>query len=313
MTRRSWWRGARRGPLALICGALMLGGALAGCAPNSGVGGGTAVASVNGHDIPLDQFQGLLNVYETNTIEQSQGQGASFAWQSPDGRTTLATAKQTTMEFLVTLELAREQLKKPLAQKDLQAAEASLVNERKQVLAQASSAPGAKQFAEALTPDMIHLLAQQQVIFSTLATESIFPTAHLRVILVKSQSQAQDLEKQAEHGADFGQLANKYNTDSTLAASSGDLGAGAIYVGQLGSGSSLAQAIDQAIFVPSAQHNKYAIVSVQGQYALIEITQRANKPLSALNDQSTEQSIFQSWVDDILRPSAQVNEYLSVS
>lgn len=315
MTRQSWWKGARtrRGPLALLCGALLLGGALAGCAPNSGVGGGTAVASVNGHTIALSDFEQLLNVYQTNQIQQTGGQGTTFAWQSPDGRTSATQAKQTTMEFLVTLELAREHLTKPLNQKDLQTAKSALEKERQQVLSQAASAPGAKEFADSLTPDMITLLAEQQVIFTQVATEPIFPSAHMRIILVKTQSQAESLEKQVEHGADFGQLAHQNNLDSGLAASNGDLPQSSYLVGELGSGSALAQSIDQAIFAPGKQNVKYAIVSVQGEWALIEVTQRANKPLSQITDANTEQSAFQSWIDDVVRPTAQVNEYIALS
>lgn len=315
--RRTTWgsrvRG-RRGPLALVGAALLLGALLTGCAPTSGAGGAVLAASVNGHGIPLSQYQGLLNVYETSSIDsaEQQGQAVSFAWQSTEGRPQLATAAQGTMDFLVTLELAREQLKHPVAQKDLQSAYKSLQDERNQLLKSAPNDPAALAFAQSLTPDTMHLLAEQQATTNAAMANATVPSAHLRIILVKTQAQAKNLQQQAEHGADFGQLAHNNNTDSSLASSNGDLPQSTYYPGQIASGTPTQKDIDQAIFGAGARNAKYVILPIQGQWALIEVTQRADKKLSTLNDQSTEQTVFQAWLSDIVRPAAHVDDYITL-
>lgn len=302
---------ARHGPVALALMALLLAGALAGCAA-APASDPLAAAQVNGQNISLAEYEAVLAAYKASTIYQSQGQVLSLDWQSPFDRASLASAERSTLTFLVTLALARQQLTHTVTSAQVQAQRKSLQSSRAQLLSSAASDPAAAAFAHALTPDVIMVLAEQQAITNALLQQAQVPTAHIRVLVVKTQSQAQNLEAQAQHGADFAQLAKKYSVDATLASSGGSLSSGTIYVGQLGSGTTLAQTLDAAIFAPGASHGTYVIAPVQGQYALLEITNRATKPLRALGDTTTEQSVLAAWLSDVVRPGAHIQQYIAI-
>ena len=275
---------------------------LAGCGSVS-TDSNVLAASVNGQGISLATYESVLHFYEaSNALPASPGApSASQDWRTPQGRTNLATSEQGALSFLINLELMRQQLKQrhlTVSQSDIAKNRATLDGQVKSAIAQHDSTLTA--VINALTPDVRNLFAEQQADEAVLSAHISVPTVHLRAIITTSLSDAKTWESQVQHGANFGQLAKAHSLDKTSGANGGEFGT--VYLGQFGA------SFDSFVF--SGSHSEYAIMPLGNQYALLEITQRTDKPLSGLNNSSAEQTVFSAWLTETILKSANVQRYV---
>jgi hypothetical protein len=291
---------SRRGALALVLGMTLLAVGLAGCGGAAGQPDALAVATVNGHAISMSDYQTVLTLYQAIY----SGQGQELDWQNPSGRANLLPYQQQALDFLVNLELMREQLKTPISAKAIAAQRANLMAIRAQYAQQGAAGAAV---LRALTPRLIELYAEQGTTQSALMAQVLVPTYNARGILVKSLTTAQSLERQAVSGADFGQLAHDNSLDSTSAAQNGQLGT--VYPGQ----GQYPAPFDADAFGsgPSQTHNgaKYIIITFSSaQYVLFELTQFKNVPLKSISDAQTQQNAFTWWLTNIVRAHASIQQ-----
>lgn len=297
-------RAALLGLLLLV--PLALG--LAGCAANTG-GDPVLAARVNGRPITLALYQSILRLNMANAAASSRG-GAPD-WQSPPGRTRLYTSEQDALDTLINLELARGQLAKnhitiaPATRKQISDDFNSRVARLRESAKADPTNADLRALVDSLTPDVVNVLVDQEAIREALADKPLFPKAHLRAILVNSRADAENLKKQAEGGADFGQLARDHSADSTLASQGGELGT--VYVGQA-TGS-----ISQAVFGPQGSKQKYIIAPFQSQFLLLEATDRGMTPLKDVGEAQEQQGVYRGWLENVVRPATDVGQYVTTS
>jgi len=298
-------------PRAFLLGLLLLALpalGLAGCAANAGIDPVLA-ARVNGRPITLAQYQGMLR-YNLATSTGGSG-GAAPDWQSPAGRTRLAATEQDALDRLIAIELGREQLAKnhasvpPATRKQISDGLNKSVDSLRQSLKGDPTNAGLRQLVDSLTPDVLNALVDQQALQQSLAGKQIFPKAHLRAIPVNTRADAENLEKQAKAGADFGQLARDHSTDAALGAQGGELGT--VFVGQA------ASSISRAVFGPGGSGQKYVIVPFQNQFVLIEVTDRGASALTDVGSAQEQQGVYQGWLDDVVRPAARVDQFVTTN
>lgn len=329
--------GRRRSGLAAGAAALVLGGVLAGSLAGCSLGGDALVAeSVNGHAISMTAYQQIVDLYK----QQSSRSGQAVNWQSPEGRSTLASMQANALDFLSTTILLHQQVGEQhlsVTSKDLKTQLDALATNIKAAAQQSPDDPEFRALSQALkpatdevahNPDLNTLIAGRPsmadvlVIFATesadiqaLSAHAKVPTAKVRLIEVNTQKDAEALRTQAEHGANFADLAKAHSLDAGSGQQGGDLGRPFFYVGQL---SQLNPALDTAIFGPSASTAKtsYVIVpldsSKTSKYILAEVTNRATTPLADLKDAQTQSSILSSWLDVVVKPAASIQQYVAV-
>jgi hypothetical protein len=323
-------RAARPGALAALALVALLVSALAACGR-----AGTdplVAAGVDGQPISLSAFRSVADIYALSAASQGQ----TTAWQSPAGRGVQASTQSGALDFLITCDLLDAQVHrlhlavggKAVAQQanallsSLNAAGSGTTDPNLLAL-QRAAREAAREAANA--PSMADLLtgrptlAQGILIFAReLADENALkavvrvPQAHVRLIEAATRQQAAQLEQQALHGADFGKLAQQHSLDKPSAARGGDIGT--ILVGQLAQQSA---ALDTAIFGPGAPgavgsaRPSYVMVPYQGHELLCEISRRQLVRLSSLDPQQ-QGNVFGAWLAVVLRPSAQVQQYVAV-
>jgi parvulin-like peptidyl-prolyl isomerase len=282
--------------LALVLGIVVLVAGLAGCGATES-NDPLSAATVNGTSISLADYQTILALYKAGATRQGQG----VDWQNPSGRANLTATEQQAMDFLVNLEIAREQLKKPVTSSDTKA-ERDRLNQLRAQLSGSNQDAGSQALAQSVTPRAVTLLSDQSAIQTQLIQQASVPTYHVRGILVKTMQDAQNYEQQAQHGSDFGQLAHDHSLDSSTSGQNGDLGT--IYPGQLGI------TFDQVAFAKGAHPGNYVIIPISGEYALLELTQPAQSPLKSISDSQTQQSVYTAWLTDIVRPQVNIQQHI---
>lgn len=295
---------APRWRLPLALAAILCTFVLAGCGATASTGPLVA-ARVNGDGISLSDYQAMLAWDEASAaLPSSAGQaGTPIFWQTPDGRTTLAQTQQNALDYLINLQLMRQQLHKlhiAVPSASLATAHAQLQSAIKDALGRDD--PALTSALTKLTPHVQDLLSEQQADQQALITHVQVPTVHVRVILVTSQAQANDLLKQVQNGADFAQLAKQSSQDPQTAQAGGELGT--IYIGQFG------PPFDTDVFAHT--HSKYVIIPINSEYALFEVTDPANVPLSGLNNQQNEQTVFDAWLSIAVRTHASIQTDVAI-
>jgi parvulin-like peptidyl-prolyl isomerase len=331
--------GPRRGRTGLAAGAVALAlcaalaATLAGCSAGSDA---LVVERVDGNAISMTSYQQIVALSK----DQNQANGQSADWQSPSGRATLSQIEAGALQFLASTLLYHEQVQQQhltVTTKDLQAQLTSLSSSVKSAAQQNPSDAEFRAFAQAIpsataeaahNPDLAALIAgrasyadvlvmlayanaEQQV----LTAHAKVPTAAVRLIEVNTKQDAQALQTQAQHGADFAALAKAHSLDSATGQQGGNLGKPYFYVGEL---SQITPALDRAIFGPQVANAKtsYIVVpldsSKNSKYLLVQVTNRTTTLLSKLNNPSTENSVLGSWASVVLTPSASVQQYVAV-
>jgi parvulin-like peptidyl-prolyl isomerase len=295
-----------RWQIALLLGAILVVGAFSACAPNA-ASDPLLAGRVNNSPISLAAYQRILAVYTTIDARQQ-----SLDWQLPAGRTRLAGEQQNAFDFLVNLQLTRDQLRRlhiAVPQKNLddarKALQASIDSQRQQL--KQSPDPGTSAILNALTPDALDLYAEQEASQAALIDKLQVPTIHVRAIFVNSRDEAEKYHQQAVQGADFGQLAQKYSLDKITGAKGGDLGT--IYVGEF---SEVYPDFDAKVFAPGAHPDKFMVAPFRGNYALFEVTQPGTAALKSLNDPQFQQTVFGGWLQTVVRSQAKIERYVTL-
>ena len=159
---------------------------------------------------------------------------------------TLNSAKDQTVSFFVSTLTLKSQLDKQhlvVTEKNIDVAIAALSAQVANVNAQLKQTPGnarLRQLANSATPDALRWLAEQQAYTTVFSQKGQLPTAKVRGILLKTQSDADSIVKQLQGGADFAALAKSKSLDTQSGANGGDLGT--VYVGQF------VTAFDKSVF-----------------------------------------------------------------
>lgn len=321
----------RVGLLALVMLAgLALSAVLAGC---GGIGGDPIVAaSVDGHAISLAAYQRMLSIFEISATQQGQ----LVSWQTPTERTALSQVQQSTMDFLVTTQLIHEQVQRQhvtVNPKDVQAIAKQLASQVQGMEAQnpnnteyhtltVGAEQAARQNAARVDPlallsgrpsvaDAFMLVSYNEAEQSALLKDLKVPTAHLRVIELATQTQAEQVRNQVvKQHADFGALAKQDSLDKQTAPSGGEIGIAR--VGQLGQ---IDPNFDRYIFGATADYSaktSYAIMPYEGKYLLIEISQRSTVALSSISDPQTQQATYSAWLEVVVHDHASIQQYVAV-
>lgn len=270
---------------------------LAGCGTSGSSGSGLLLAGrVNGHSISLDDYQGVLAAIKASNALNSQQ--ATFDWQTPTGRSSLAQAQKDAFDYLIDAELIHEQVVKQhisVSQKDIAAEEKQITASVASTVKQHPGDQAALAYRSAFNAHLIHLVAVVDNEHKAFVTHGVIPTAHVRVIVLKGsskdvQAKAAQLMLQAQKGADFGKLAQDNSQDPQTAAKGGDLGL--VYAGGFNS------TFDSKLF---ASTSPYVTVTANDTTYLFELTQRGDKPLNGLNDEQTEGNDLDKWINDVVR------------
>lgn len=329
MVAESVLGGMRRARLLSLLGLVLLVTVLlAGCGANAGADPLLA-AKVNGHGITLAQYQQMLAAYRATNARNN----VFTDWRSVSQRNDLATTQQQVLDILINIELLREQLNQQhvtVTQKAIQTARTTLNDQiaqsRKQL--ERSPDPALTALLDALTPDVVEMLSEQDAMQTALQEKGKVPAVHLRGIETKDQQTAQQLQQQAESGSDFGALARANSLNKSTSAQGGELGTafigeiptafGRAILGEIPYDSAatildgFASAFDKAVFAHGAHPGKYLILPLHNNYWLFELTNLGLAPLSTLDNSQAVGNVYASWLAEVVRPSASIEEYLTI-
>ena len=301
--RRIW----RARLLPLLLGLVLLAALLAGCGANA-ASDPLLAAKVNGHSITLAQYQQMLTLYRAINA-QSQNGGILTDWRNAGERDDLASTQQQILGILINVELMREQLGQQhitVSQKAIQTARDTL---NKQIVTSRKSLeqkpdPELQAILDALTPDTITILSEQEAYQAAIQEKGKAPAVHLRGIETNDLKTAQELQQKAQSGSDFGELARANSQNRATGAQGGEIGT--LYVGQI------SDEFDNAVFAKGAHPGKYLIQHIQNNYWLFELTDLGPRALSTITDQQTQASVVSAWLDKVVQPVASVEEYVTV-
>lgn len=293
--------------LPLLLGLMLLAALLAGCGANA-ASDPLLAAKVNGHGVTLAQYQQMLTLYRA-TSAQSQNGGILTDWRNADERESLASTQQQALDTFINVELMREQLGQQhitVSEKAIQTARDTL---NKQIATSRKSLeqkpdPELQAILDALTPDTITILSEQEAYQAAIQEKGKAPAVHLRGIETNDLKTAQELQQKAQSGSDFGELARTNSQNRATGAQGGEIGT--LYVGQI------TDEFDKAVFAPGAHPGKYLIQHIQNNYWLFELTDLGPHALATINDQQTQASVVSKWLDNVVRPAASVEEYVTV-
>jgi hypothetical protein len=310
---------------ALLLGALLT-LALAGCA---GVGGDPIQAvRVNDQSISLGMFQQLVEIQKLGATNQGQ----STAWQTPDGRSTLASAQSSAYQFIENVVMIHQSaVRQHLAasNKDVLEQATTLSTNINASLARSPRNPGLLLLADAAKQavktekeekpaledllqrrasmaDAVLVYAFQNADVKTLFAKGKVPAAHVRIIEVSTLKAANDLKAQLQaKKADFAAYAKAHSLDTGTGAKGGEFGT--FRVGEI---SQQSPELDKAVFGPDAHYGTgtdYVVTKLAGGHAVVaEVTQRANISLGSITDAQAQNTIFGGWLDVIARPATHI-------
>jgi hypothetical protein len=262
------------------------------------------VARVNGHAIPLSAYESLVRLNRANSALQS----VAPDWQSPVGRSQLYPMEKDALSTLTNLQLMRDALasqKITVQPSDVKAARDGLNKQVDGLKEQSKAQPSntaLRNLIDALTPDVLDILAQRIAVQNALVKAPVFPSAHVRGILVEHQDEANDLLKQAKNGADFGKLAKDHSLDTATAPNGGELGT--IFIGQI------SQEFSDTTFGPNATSDKYVVTSIGESYAVFEITDRKLAPIPDGVSSQDQQATISAWMGTLPKPA--VEQYITI-
>lgn len=288
--------------------------ALAGCG-NNGAADPLLAARVNGTPITLSQYDGMLHFTAANAAVQ----GHLADLQSPTDRQNLNSVGQGAMDWLVSEALAKQELaaqKLKVTAAEQKSAQDMVDNFKAQVQQQLEMQPGNPQMQnlmDAMTPDVQHNLVDRLANEQAIADQGMLPYAHLRAIFTDKKSDADDLLKQVQQGADFGTLAHDHSTDAQSAAAWGDLGN--VFVGQDTPANSvglLTSELETTVFAPSAHPAKDFVLPAGNGYALVEIMQQGSGQLPQADRASMGISVAEAWLTTVVQPKAGLDQYVAL-
>ena len=296
-----WIRSARLLPLLAL---VLLAALLAGCGANA-ANDPLLAAKVNGHGITLAQYQQMLAVYRATNARND----LLTDWRRASERDNLVSVQQQVLGILIDVELLREQLSQQhitVSQKAVQTARDTLngqiATNRKTL--EKSPDPQLKALLDALTPDVVTILAEQEAYQAAIQEKGKAPAVHLRGIETNDLQTAQQLQQKAQSGSDFAELAKANSQNRATGAQGGEIGT--LFIGQI------SEEFDNAVFARGAHPGKYLIQQIQNNYWLFELTDLGPHALSTVSDAQTQSSVVSAWLDKVVQPAATVEEYVTV-
>jgi parvulin-like peptidyl-prolyl isomerase len=261
-------------------------------------------ARVNGHAIALSAYENLVRLNRANAALQATAPD----WQSPGGRSQLYPMEKDALSTLTNLQLMRDALAShniSVPASDVKAARDSLNKQVDGLKAELKKTPdntALRDLIDSLTPDTLDILAQRIAVQNALVKAPLFPSAHVRGILVQNQPEANDILEQERKGADFTTLAKDHSQDTATAGQGGELGT--IYIGQIG------PEFSDAVFGPHQTNEKYLATPVGNGYAVFEVTDRKLTSLSGITDAQAQQQIISTWMSTL--PAAKVEQFITI-
>lgn len=151
---------------------------------------------------------------------------------------------------------------------------------------------------------MINLLAEQEAMQAAIQEKGKIPSVHLRGIEAKDMQAARDLQQKAESGTDFAKLARENSLAKTSGAQGGELGT--YFIGQV------TPQFDKQVFAPGAHPGKYLILQLQNTFWLLELTNLGPHTISTLSDSQAQSNAVSAWLEEVVRPAASIEEYVTV-
>lgn len=301
------FRRAAIGWAAVIGVGLAFSVALTGCAPAASNDPVVAMR-VDGVPVSLSAYQQMLALWTANNALNTDANASAVGWTSPDDRSLLLSGRQQTVQFFASTLSLKEKLDQAhiaVTQNDINVATKAMNSEIASVRDSLKQEPGnarLRQEVDALTPDVVKWLAEQQAYQTVFLNKGQIPTAHIRVILVNTQADANSILAQLKAGADFATLAKAHSTDTQTAANGGDVSQ-PIYAGQIGID------FDQLVFL-SKQRAPFSLQLQGSGYGIFEVVSVANGKLSAVSDTSTAQQYLNGWLTDVVAKQITVDNYL---
>lgn len=297
--RRSRRAGLYTGMLLALAAIFVL----SGCS-STAPSGPLAAATVNGHTIPLDDYEQVLAY-----AEAASSQGGPYNWQALNGRNNSANLQSQVLQFLVNLELMREALADnhvSLSAKELQVAEKQFDDNLK--AGETSSDPSTQAQVKAQLPYVTgrvrYLLSEQTATEAKLISILSLWTVHLHDIIVSSKDKADELLTQLKGGADFATLATATNSTTV---DGGDYGT--VWYGQL------PDAFTEPLFGKNPDKDtppQYNIVAYNGEYVVVEVTDKKQQRLSTETDTSTQTTIFAGWLQTVYYDKSSHQQYVYI-
>jgi parvulin-like peptidyl-prolyl isomerase len=296
------------GWVAALGVGLALSTALTGCAPAANSDPVVAMR-IDGAPVSLSSYQQELALLTASNALQTDANASAVGWMSPDDRSMIASGRQQTVQFFITLQTLKKLFndqKLTVSQSDIDVAQKSLdsaVASARDQLKQTSGNERLRQEVEAATPEAVHLLAEENAYENVFLDKGSAPTAHMRYIAVSSQADADSIIKQLQAGADFATLAKANSLDTQTGANGGVIPT-QIYAGQLGSD------FDQKVF-GATQYQGYFSEPLSSGFGVFQVVGKTSMTkLSAVGDLSTEQQYFDSWLSGTLIKQATVENYV---
>jgi hypothetical protein len=299
---------SRRWLAPVVFGALLCAAMLAGCAPAT-KSDPIAVASVDNRPISLASYTQVVTVYRILAARQ---QSASD-WQSPAGRKGLANVQKQALTFLENLEIYRAQLAKYGLKADPKVLASDEQVLRQNIQSQLKQTPNDSSLIalnNALPPDVLELFAEQDADMQALVASPKVqvPVVHARILLAKNETDADTMRTQLlNNSASFADL-SKTHDDQTVPPG-GDFGT--VYVGQLNGLPNFdpKALLNQPQSIPAT---RYLILHDANEWELFELTQPGTKPISSLTDQQQQQTVFSSWMDEVVKPHIPIQEFVTL-
>jgi hypothetical protein len=261
-------------------------------------------ARINGHPISLSAYESIVRLNRANAAMNATAPD----WQSPTGRSQLYPMENDALSTLTNLQVMRDALasqKISVPATNVKTARDGLNKQVDGLKAQLKAQPSntaLRNLIDSLTPDVLDILAQRIAVQNALVKAPVFPSAHVRGILVEQQDEANSLLEQAKNGADFGQLAKDHSIDTGTAPTGGDLGR--VYIGQIG------QEFSDTAFGPQATSEKYFATPFGSSFAVFEVTDRKPAPLTDVTDSQQQQAVLSAWMSTLPKPK--VEQYITI-
>lgn len=248
----------------------------------------STAAVVNGQQISLTQYQSVTRLlFELNRL-QTPG---SPTWQQAAGRAEIVTVQKQVLGLLaqnILLEKDVKQIDPKLLAQLKQQEDTQL----KQTFAQLP--PQYKPLVDAgiLTSDTVRPLAYNQLLLQSIFQKVTVPTAHIRILTVRDQQQAEDLRKTLTNGGDWATLATQHSLDPAKSAG-GDV---AVLVPGI-----FPKALDQQVFDPkTAGTAPFLVKSRLGSHVGWSVVQVVSRtPNIAMSQLPTQSSVFQGGTQSV--------------
>jgi len=261
---------------------------------------GSVAATVNGQDISIDE----LEMYMRLRMEALASQNG-MDWTQPEAEALVSQVESQVLEELIDMQLVRQAATKDGVVVD--AAElAGLEHDVQRSIIEIHGYPSWEAYLETMgvSAQAFEDIISHSLLVNELIRRQEVPAqaeqVHARHILVSDPELAADLLERLEAGEDLAELAKTYSEDPSTAQNGGDLG----WFPQ----GIMVPEFDEAAFSLSPGARSQVVASVYG-YHIIEVLERASRPLSEAVRQQLQQAAYMRWLEGE-RAQADIQRYV---